>query len=734
VGEMEKQSIILYMGTFPPRECGIATFTKDLTDAIDDNFFPTFKSRILAMNRNGVNIYNYPRKVMFQITDNDIDVYINTAKKVNKTDSIKLVNIQHEFGIFGGKYGEYLISFLDVLEKPVVITFHSVLPNPNEKLRKVVRDIAERVESIVVMTKTGVKILKEDYGITSTKIHLIPHGVHVVQYEKQIKEKKRMGLKDKTVLLSFGMISSGKGYEHVIEALPEVVKRFPNLLYLIVGETHPIVRKREGENYRNFLEKRIKKLNLQNHVKFYNKYLELREIISFIKASDIYISSSLTPEQITSGTLVYAMSCGRPIISTPFLHARDIITDGRGRLVEFKDPKSYSKAILELLSDEELMKSMEEEAYSYTRHMTWPNVALSYGKIFKEHLNLPEIYVKRIPEINTSHINRLTDNFGIIQFSNYAIPDIESGYTLDDNARALFVCGKHYNKFGEYKQLKLIKTYLDYIKYVQHTDGRLFNTVDKHKRINFREWSEDAHGRAIYALGFLTALKLVPIDLKEEAKRILFKALPPVKNILSPRSLAFTIVGIYYYNKNNFSENSIKEIKRLADYLVSLYDSNSDEKWKWFEDKLTYSNSRIPESLFYAYLATKDSKYLDVAEESLNFLISKTFHNGIFAPVGQNGWHAKNEKPSYYDQQPIDTGCMVQVLILANKITGEKRYIKYASNAFQWFLGKNFLGQMVYDNKTGGCFDGVGESTINVNRGAESTLAYLTARLCLLSV
>jgi glycosyltransferase involved in cell wall biosynthesis len=722
------------MGTFPPRECGIATFTKDLTDSMDENFFPTFKSRILALNRNGVNIYNYPRKVMFQITDNDIDAYINTAKKINKTDSIKLVNIQHEFGIFGGEYGEYLISFLDVLEKPVVITFHSILSNPNEKLKQVVRDIAKRVESVVVMTKIGIKILKEDYGIPDTKIHLIPHGVHVVQYQEQIKEKKKLGFKDKIVLSSFGMVSSGKGYEYVIEALPEVVKKFPNLVYIIVGETHPVVRKREGENYRNFLEKKIKELNLQGHVKFYNKYLELREIISFIKASDIYISSSLTPKQITSGTLVYAMSCGRAVISTPFLHAKDVITDSRGRLVEFKDPKLYSKAILELLSDEKLMKSMEKDTYAYTRHMTWPNVALSYGNVFKEHLNLPEIYVKRIPGINTSHIHRLTDDFGIIQFSNYAMPDIESGYTLDDNARALFVCGKHYNKFGEYKQLKLIKTYLDYIKYVQHTDGRLFNNVDKHKRINFREWSEDAHGRAIYALGFLTALKLVPPDLKELAKRILLKSLPPVRNFFSPRPVAFSLVGIYYYNKNNYSEKNITEIKKLGDYLISLYNSGSDEEWKWFEDKLTYSNSRIPESLFYAYLATKENKYLDVAIESLNFLISKTFHNGIFAPIGQNGWHTKDSNHALFDQQPIDTGCMVQVLILAHKITNELRYIKYASNAFQWFLGKNFLGQMVYDDKTGGCFDGVGESTVNVNRGAESTLAYLTARLCLLSV
>jgi len=731
---MEKQPCVLYMGTFPPRECGIATFTKDLTDAIDDKFFPTIRSKILALNRNGVNIYNYPKKVMFQMTDDNIDGYIETAKKINKINAIKLINIQHEFGVFGGEYGDYLISFLDAVKKPVIVTFHSILPNPNEKLKQVVQAIAERVESIVVMTNTGIQILKEDYNIKNTKIHLIPHGVHPVAFEKQAKEKKRLGFKGKITLSSFGMLNSGKGYEYIIESLPKIIKKFPNLVYLIVGETHPVVRKTEGEKYRNFLEKRIKELNLHDHVKFYNKYLKLNEIIRYIKATDIYISSGQDPNQITSGTLVYAMSCGRSIISTPFLHAKDIITDARGRLVEFQDSKLFAKAITELLSDEQLRKNMEREAYTYTRHMTWPNVALAYTKIFKDYLTIPEIYVKRIPEINTSHLNRLTDNFGIIQFANYSIPDIESGYTLDDNARALFVCAKCYNRFGEYKQLKLIKTYLDYIKYVQAKNGKLYNYVDKHKKINFRAFSGDAHGRAIYTLGYITALKSLPSDLKNQAKKIFLKALPNVKRFLNPRSIAFSLIGIYYYNKNNYSEGNLTEIKRLADYLVSLYNLTSEEGWKWFEDKLTYSNSSLSESLFYAYLATKEKKYLNIAEQSLNFLILKTFHDGIFAPVGQDGWCIKDKHHSLYDQQPIDAGSMVQALVLAYKTTGKRDYLKYASKAFHWFLGKNFLQQMVYDEESGGCFDGIGKSSLNINRGAESTLAYLTARLCILSI
>ncbi len=315
--QKEGDFTVLFMGTYPPRECGIATFTKDLTDAIDRRFYPKMKTKILAINRNGTNIYNYPKKVLFQISDNDINDYIEAAKRINRTPNIKLVSIQHEFGIFGGEYGDHLLAFLEVLEKPVVITFHSVLPTPNERLKKVTKALAERVSSIVVMTRTGVEILRKYYDIT-TPIRVIPHGIPTVKFEDQKREKKNLGLNDRTILSSFGLMGSGKGYEYVIESLPKVIEDNPDVLYLIVGETHPNVRKTEGERYRNFLESRVKELNLQENVKFYNKYLTLDEILKYLKASDVYISSGLDPNQITSGTLSYAMGCGRAVISTPF--------------------------------------------------------------------------------------------------------------------------------------------------------------------------------------------------------------------------------------------------------------------------------------------------------------------------------------------------------------------------------------------------------------------------------
>lgn len=727
----QEKSIIIYMATFPPRECGIATFTRDLTTAIDRKFSSTVKSKILAMNRNGINIYNYPKNVAYQLDDNDMHEYIELAKRINKNNQIKLVCIQHEFGIFGGKYGDHLIPFLEILEKPVIITLHSILPKPDDRLKKVVQSIAEKVKCFVVMTRKGKDILEKDYGV-KTDISIVPHGIPSVTFSKAEKEKAKMGFKDKIILSSFGLVNPDKGYEYVIDALPDVVKKFPNLLYLIVGETHPLVRKKEGEKYRTFLEKKIKKLGLQKNIKFYNKYLTLKEIIKYLKISDVYISSSVNPDQITSGTLVYAMGCGKAVVSTPFLHAKDIVNHKRGVLAKFNDPKSFTKGILKILSNPKLKDSMEKEAYCYTRHMTWPNVAIAYMDLFNKYVGIPKTYGKKLPSIKLNHMIRLTDEFGIMQFAKYIKPDQAFGYTLDDNARAMIVACMCYTKFKDDSKLKLIKRYLDFIKYVQQPDGNLYNYVDYDKKINFKRWTYDAHTRALWALGYLISIKSLPRGLKAKAEKIFVKALKLTRDLKFPRSIAFTIIGLYFYNKANPSARNINKIKKLADHLVSSYKTNSSDKWKWFEEKLTYSNSKLPESLFYAYLATKNKKYFKIAESSLDFLSSATIENNMFIPIGNKGWYSKNGQKAYFDQQPVDAASMVQTLVLANKITKKEQYIKDAHKVFQWFLGNNSLNQMVYDESTGGCRDGVNESSINFNQGAESTVSYLMARLNLL--
>ena len=686
---------ILFMSTYPPRECGIATFTRDIASAIEKEFAPLIKSKILAINNDQTSIYNYPKEVMFQINDNDISDYIDVAKKINRIDSIKFISIQHEFGIFGGDYGSYLIAFLETINKPVLITLHSVLPDPDDQLKKVVQLLAKNSSSLVVMTQKAVEILREDYDI-KTYITVIPHGIPSVQFKPNTHEKKNLGFSDKILLTSFGMMSQNKGYQHVIKALPKVVKKFPNLLYLIVGQTHPIVRREDGERYRKYLIKKVKKLGLQKNVKFYNKYLTLTEILQYLNASDIYISPSLSEDQITSGTLVYAMGSGRAVISTPFLHAQDILVADRGYLLEgFKSSSDFSKAITHLLENPDKVKEFEKNAYSYTRHMTWSNVAIAYKRKFAEILSLPEMD-KRFPRLNLNHLMNLTNNFGVIQFANYTRPDIESGYTLDDNARALVAICMHNNLSKSKARMNLVKTYLNYIDHVYDSDGgKLFNYVNKHKFIDRENWSEDAHGRALWALGYLIAAKSVPADLKQRAINIFKKALDAGINIKSPRTVAFMIIGLYFYNKESPSQENIDKIRNLSDHLVSIYNDNKSNNWKWFEHYMTYSNSKLSEALIYSFLATKDRKYLDIAKQTLDFLISLTFENDIFSPIGQNGWHLREKQRAYFDQQPVDTASMVQTLILAGKIMEDKSYLDKSSTAFHWFLGKNHLNQVI---------------------------------------
>jgi glycosyltransferase involved in cell wall biosynthesis len=727
--KIKEESWILTMGSYPPRECGIATFTKDLTSAINHRFKSRIKTKILAMNRNGINIYNYPEEVILQIDDSNIDEYIETAKKINEMEQVKIVNIQHEFGLFGGEYGSYLVAFLELLNKPIVITFHSVLPEPNDQLKRIVQTLARKCSAIVVMAELGKKILRKDYDV-KTEIEVIPHGIPTIPFISSIKEKTRKGYQDKILLSSFGMISSGKGYEYVINSLPKVVEKFPNLLYLIIGQTHPVVRREEGEKYRNSIERRIKKLNLEKNVKFYNKYITLQEIIEYLQATDIFICSNNDPNQITSGTLAYAVGAGRAVVSTPFLHAKELITPGRGILAKFRNPKSFEQGIIKILSDSQLKKDMEENAYANTRNMTWNNVALAYNNLFQKHVLLSYGNNIKIPEVNLNHISNLTDDFAMIQFAKKTEPDPHSGYTLDDNARAMIVCCMNYDQFQDGRNLDLIQKYLDFNKYVQKNNGKLYNLVEYNKEIRLDQWSSDAQGRSLWALGYLINTNGIPPELKKEAEQIFRKSLQ-LKNIDSPRAVAFTILGLHYFHKTNPNDENIHHIRKLADYLVGLFEDCTTPNWQWFEENMTYSNSKLPEALLHAYQATKDNKYLDIATSTLNFLRSITFENNIFAPIGQNGWYAKNGKKAYFDQQPVDTGSMVQTLMLAYNITGEKDYLDYATNAFYWFLGKNHLKQVIYDETTGGCFDGLGEFSINLNQGAESTISFQMARLAL---
>ena len=699
---------------------------------MDDKFSPSIKSKIIVMN-NGENPIDYSQAndVLFEINDENVASYIEVAKKINKIDKIKLINIQHEFGIFGGEYGNYLLKFIEYVKKPFVITFHSVTPNPNDELKKIVNELTQKASGIIVLTQKGIAILENDYGLDNN-IVVIPHGTPTVLFKSSKENKTEFDLNDRTVLSSFGLINSDKGYEYVLDALPEVVKQFPEVLFLIIGATHPNIKKKEGELYRDFLVNKIKELGLENHVQFVNKYLTLEDLVKYLLATDIYISSGLNPNQIVSGTLAYAMACGRVVISTPFIHAKDIVTPERGLLVKFRDSKSYKDALIRILANPALKEEMEKDAYKNTRHCIWPNVAIAYYNLFKKISPELKKYEWSLPEIKFDYINKLTDDFGIIQFANHVTPDKSSGYTLDDNARALFTVACYYNTFKDEDKLELIEIYLNFIEHVFEDDNKLYNIVGHDKKIDFNKYSEDAHGRSIMALGYFISSPNIPLKLREKAENIFEKSIKMIVLFTSPRAVAFSIIGLYHYSKVN--EIKKDKIKQLSGFLLRLYNESSIDSWKWFEAYLTYSNSILPEAMFRCYELTGDKIYFKIAKESLNFLISITLCDGFFESIGHNGWFLRNGKRALFDQQPIESACMVQTLITAYNLTNEKRYLKLATKAFEWFLGKNYLNQEVYSRITGGCHDGLGKYSLNQNLGAESSLGYLIARLAIDSV
>jgi len=702
--------MLVYISTYPPRECGIATFTKDLSLSMGS----LLDSKIIAMNDRK---HNYDKNVIVKISAEKIEDYTKVASIINKNDQVEMVHIQHEFGIFGGEYGEYLITLLNDLKKPVITTFHTVLPDPSLKMKNIVREIIEKSKAIIVMNRHSRDILEKDYGAPSEKVLFIPHGIPNFPLSSGKEEKEKLNLSENIVLSTYGLISEGKGIEYFIQAIASVVKFFPNVKYLILGETHPVVKKREGEKYRNFLKSEVKRLNLSKNVIFYNKYLNSEDIRFFLNATDIYLSPMLDEKQSVSGTISFALGCGKPVISTSTFYAKSVVTEKRGILVGFKDPERISKAILEIINNPSKMKEMGINAYTDSRFMTWPNVALAHYDLYRKYVNFPDI--KKIPDIKLNHLNNLTDNFGIIQFAKNTLPDLTYGYSTDDNARALIVAINHYLKEGNKKCLKIIKTYLNFIKIVQKKDGSFFNYIDKEKNIETGKISEDVQGRVVWSLGYLISQKNIPQQIIKEAEGIFNKSLPYIKNLKSLRAKAFSIMGL----------NSNKDLlRKFADSLLASFKKENQKKWNWFEDCLTYSSSKIPEALFVAYSTLKDEKYLKVAEKSLAFLMKKTFTKKEYLPIGQNGWYFKNKRRSLFDQQPEDPSSMVQALVSAYEITKKEEYKEKAIIAFEWFLGRNYLRQVMYDDFTGGCYDGLGKYSININQGAESTVCYLLAR------
>ncbi|MEO9966659.1 MAG: glycosyltransferase [Reichenbachiella sp.] len=722
---------ILFITSYPPRACGIATYSQDLIEAIREKF-GSFSLKVCALQEDNTT-RNYPEEVKYILNSSDFSAYLQLAKKINEDEAIKIVFVQHEFGLYGGQYGEFLLSLLHALEKPALVTFHTVLPKPDGKRKKTVQAIVDACAQSIVMTKHSSALLQKAYEIGEEKITIIPHGTHMVSWKNKLQVKKANHLENRLVLTTFGLLSPNKSIETALDALPKIVEKFPNVLYLILGKTHPGVVRNEGEIYRESLESKVDKLGLRNNVQFVNKYLSLAELLEYLRLTDVYLFTSKDPNQAVSGTFAYAMSSACPVISTPIPHAVEMLNDNAGIIVDFQNPEQLSNATIRLLENKALREEFGLNAFHQTRASVWENAAISHAKVFNRYLDDKKPLLYNTPKINLDHIHSLTDQMGMIQFSIISDPDINSGYTLDDNARALIAICLHYDQTRDAKDLDLITTYLNFIDHCQQPEGDFLNYVDIkgnfHDQNNYTNL-EDSNGRAIWALGTTIAHhEVLPSALVDQAEAILRRSLVAVSKIKSPRAIAFAIKGLYQAYQKDRAEQILHLLDGLASVLQDKYFTVSDSKWKWFEEYLTYANSVLPEAMLYAYLATKRTCYKETAITSFDFLLYHLFKAGSIRVISNRGWLQKGSIPNRYGEQPIELSYTIQALDLFYQVFNNKSYLKRLEIAFNWFLGNNHLNQIIYNPLTGGCCDGLEKDGINLNQGAESTVCYLIARL-----
>ena len=722
---------VLFITSYPPRECGIATYSHDLMNALNRKFSNTFSLKVCALESENEN-YKYPQEVKYVLDTSGLHGYAELAETINGNHLIEIVLIQHEFGFFH-KHEEAFINFLSALNKTIVMAFHTVLPNPDEVLKLKVQRLVASCKSIIVMTNNAAAILVADYEIPASKITVIQHGTHLVPHLDKTFLKEKYALQGRKIISTFGLLSAGKSIETSLNALPEIIKKNANVLFLIIGKTHPNVIKKDGEAYRTMLHAKVEELHLQNHVKFINKYLPLPELLEYLQLTDIYLFTSKDRNQAVSGTFSYAISCGCTVISTPIPHAREVLGNDAGIIIDFENAAQLGEAVNRLLSDEGLRKNFSSNGLHKIATAAWENTAVAHAMLFEKTSgnNISLRYNK--PAINLTHLKRMTTDFGMIQFSTINQPDLSSGYTLDDNARALIVMCMHYELTGDMDNIPYIKTYLNFIKYCQQAEGDFLNYADDEK--NFTEQNNetnlaDANGRAVWAIGYLISkVALLPGAIIKTAEEIMQKALLYIPEMHSTRSMAFAIKGLYYCNRKEKSTKVLLLIKTLANRLVQMYRHEAEKGWEWFESYLTYANSIVPEALLCAYHATGEQLYKDIAKTSFDFLLSIIFKGGTIKVVSNQGWHTKGKVSNKFGEQPIDVAYTILALSSFYNIFKEPSFLNKMETAFDWFLGKNHLHQIMYNPCTGGCYDGLEENHINLNQGAESTVSYLMSRL-----
>ena len=729
---------IAFVGNYSPRICGIATFTTDLCEATAKLL--SHRSNIFALAVNDTDQgYAYPRRVEFTLQKNQQRDYYEAANFINASNA-DVVCIQHEYGIYGGWDGVYILSLISSLSVPAVVVLHTVLKNPTPNQKKILQEMAQRASQLVVMSELAVTLLQEVYAVPSEKVRVLYHGTPDFTSLDNSHYKKRFQVEGNQTLLTFGLLSPNKGIETVINALPKLVREFPKLIYVVLGKTHPNVFKEYGEKYRTGLVALVEELGLQEHVIFDNRFVSLEELYAWLMAADIYITPYLNEAQIVSGTLSYAIGAGNAILSTPYWYAKELLAEGRGRLFNFGDSEALAAALRDLLSNKSKLKLLRAKTYIFGRQMRWEKVAEKYLKIFKQTaatsakrsltLKTP-ILLLREPPFDLTHLQRLTDDTGLIQHAKYIVPDRHTGYCLDDNSRALMLCAWAFFLLQSEEARELTSTYFSFTHFMQNSDGRFRNFIDYQRHFLDETGSDDAAGRALWALGYI--IWRPPRNAyRSLAYECFQKALPHVRG-LNLRGKALAMLGLVSYLRCYQGDESVTALLReCADYLLALYKDVSDDNWRWFEEIICYDNGIMPMALFQTYSILREEKYLQTARETLGFLEKTMVRNGRLSIVGSRGWYKRGGERAQYDQQPIDAAAMILAYQSAYRVTRDKEYLVKMRRAFGWFLGENDMGMSLYDHETKGCADGLLPEGVSLNQGGESTVSFLMALLAMI--
>lgn len=733
-------SKVAFLGDYPPRQCGIATFTRDLREAVA-GAHPGWNCPVIAVSdRPGE--YRYPDEVRFEIPQPDMASYVRAANFLNLAH-VDALCVQHEFGIFGGAAGSHLLGLLRRARMPVVTTLHTVLENPDPDQRRVFDELLDMSARIVVMAERARRMLGEIYHCPDDKVALIPHGIPDVAFTDPSFYKDHFDVAGRPVMLTFGLLSPNKGIENAIEALPEVVKHHPRLLYIVLGATHPNLLRESGENYRLQLERLARSLGVEKNVLFVNRYVSNAELCEYIGAADIYITPYLNEAQVTSGTLSYCYGAGKAVVSTPYWHAVELLGDGRGIIVPFRDAGAIAREVSALLSDEDRLNSLRKQAYLCGRHMVWDKVSAEYTGVFREACEHFEANRGKRPDSATQigehshlppwrfdHLVRMTDATGMLQHARFTVPWFDHGYCTDDNARALLLSVLLEELDEAPKEVRELRS--TYAAFLQHafveSTGRFRNFMSFDRRWLEEQGSEDSHGRALWALGAAVG-RTRSENLRSWAAPLFESALPAVYSFNSPRAWAFAILGLHEYLRS-FEGDLMAARGRgeLSAQLFGLWDTVSTGEWPWFEDVVCYDNPRLSHALILTGRWTGNHRMREAGLRSLRWLMdNQRGERGCFRPVGSNGFWRRGERPAEYDQQPIEAAAAVSACIEAFNTTGENRWRSEAQRALDWFLGANDLNEVIYDFSTGGCRDGLHANRLNQNEGAESTLSFLLA-------